>query len=146
MITTETSTASILHLLHRAGQCADEMFLLNMGQNKLTPRQFEVLKAVQTSTTPSQTLLVELTGIDRSTLADIVRRLVDRGLLVRSRTRRDARMYEVNLTAAGTALLSAAEPVVQRTNERLLSSLSTSQREAVAAALAQIIATAKTTE
>ncbi len=142
MITTDTSSASILHLLHRAGQCADELFAANMGGSALTPRQYEVLKAVSTSEEPSQTLLVELTGIDRSTLADIVRRLVERGLLARSRTRRDARMYAVNLTDNGRAVLKSAEPTVKATNERLLAGLTTSEREAVINALSRIIAAA----
>ena len=38
----------------------------------------------------SQTDIVRITGIDRSTLADIVRRLVQRGYLQRKRTRTDA--------------------------------------------------------
>lgn len=146
MISSENSSSSLLHLLHRAGQCADELFLLNIGQNALTPRQFEVLKAVHSSANPSQTLLVELTGIDRSTLADIVRRLVDRGLLVRNRTRRDARMYEVGLTAEGERTLRATEPIAHQTNERLLSGLSTSEREALAKALGHIISSARATQ
>ncbi|MFZ1102753.1 MAG: helix-turn-helix domain-containing protein, partial [Hyphomicrobiaceae bacterium] len=38
------------------------------------------------------------TGIDRSTLADIVRRLTRKGLLQRCRTNEDARAYAVRLT------------------------------------------------
>jgi DNA-binding MarR family transcriptional regulator len=95
-----SSVSSVLHLLHRAGQCADELFAANMRDSELTPRQYVVLRAVADSEDPSQTTLVEKTGIDRSTLADIVRRLVERGLLQRRRTRRDARMYAVRLTDA----------------------------------------------
>ena len=142
MITSDNSSVSILHLLHRAGQCADELFAGNIGDSALTPRQYEVLKAVSSSEDPSQTFLVELTGIDRSTLADIVRRLVDRGLLARSRTRRDARMYAVNLTNQGKEVLDAAEPIVKETNERLLAGLDNGECEAVISALSRIIAAA----
>lgn len=135
--------ASVIHLLHRAGQCADELFASNMGGNALTPRQYEVLKAVSNSKEPSQTVLVELTGIDRSTLADIVRRLVERGLLERRRTRRDARMYAVNLTAEGTAVLSGADPIASKTNAHLLAHLTDQEREAVIVALNRIITAAK---
>ena len=71
---------SALHLLHRAGQCADELFASQIKESDLTPRQFVVLMAVAGSEEPSQTTLVQKTGIDRSTIADIVRRLVERGL------------------------------------------------------------------
>ena len=84
-ITGGERASSALHLLHRAGQCADELFATNVGTSDLTPRQFAVIKAVEASEEPSQTMLVEKTGIDRSTLADIVRRLVAKGLLQRKR-------------------------------------------------------------
>src|SRR5262245_47397948 len=87
--------ASALHLLHRAGQCADEMFAVSVGEVGLTPRQFAVMAAIANTEEPSQTTLVEYTGIDRSTMADIVRRLTSRGLVQRRRTRRDARRYAV---------------------------------------------------
>ena len=133
--------SSALHLLHRAGQCADELFANNVGGSDLTPRQFAVIKAVAASEEPSQTMLVEKTGIDRSTLADIVRRLVAKGLLQRKRTRRDARMYAVRLTEKGAAVLRNAEPAARTTDERILSALPVAQRDAFLEALARIVDT-----
>ncbi len=130
---------SALHLLHRAGQCADELFAIQVGQSDLTPRQYVVLKAVAGSDEPSQTALVEKTGIDRSTLADIVRRLVSKGLLQRKRTRRDARMYAVRLTDKGTTALKAADPAARVTDERLLAALPAPQREVFLDALKRVI-------
>ena len=49
----------------------------------------------------TQTDLVERTGIDRSTLADIVARLLGRGLIQRRRAKEDARAYAIKLTAQG---------------------------------------------
>ena len=92
---------SALHLLHRAGQCAEVLFTNEAGKTDLTPRQYAILASVHQQPDISQTGLVEQTGVDRSTLADIVRRLVKKGLLQRKRTRRDARMYAVRLTPEG---------------------------------------------
>ena len=131
--------SSVLHLLHRAGQCADELFAASMRGADLTPRQYVVLRAVAESDDPSQTTLVEKTGIDRSTLADIVRRLVERGLLQRRRTRRDARMYAVRLTEAGEAVLKSAGPAANTTDERLLSVVPQRDREVFVAALSHIV-------
>ncbi|SRR5258706_711191 len=136
-----TRVGSALHLLHRAGQCADELFASNMEPSDLTPRQYAVLKAVSKSADLSQTALVDRTGIDRSTLADIVRRLIRKGLLQRKRTSHDARMYAVRLTQAGTNLLKNAEPAARSTEERLLSALPTSQRVAMIDALHRIVST-----
>src|SRR5262245_53200620 len=139
--TQEDPVSSAIHLLHRAGQCADELFAVNVGDTDLTPRQFAVMKAITSSEDPSQTTLVELTGIDRSTMADIVRRLIAKGLVQRRRTRRDARMYAVRLTEKGLAALRVAEPAARSTDERILSSLPPTQREAFLKSLSRIVAT-----
>lgn len=136
---------SALHLLHRAGQRADELFTTTMGENELTPRQFAVLKAVASIENPSQTLLVQQTGIDRSTIADIVRRLIKKGLLQRRRTSHDARMYAVKLTASGRDLLDSAEPAARSTEEQLLGVLPERQRTAMISALSTIVANLEAT-
>ena len=128
-----------LHMLHRAGQCADEIFATSIGESTLTPRQFAVLKAVAGSKEPSQTVLVDETGIDRSTLADIVRRLVERGLLSRQRAKHDARAYVVKLTSTGQGAIKKAEPAARKTDDRLLSALSPSERNAFVKALTRIV-------
>jgi DNA-binding MarR family transcriptional regulator len=130
---------SALHLLHRAGQCAEVLFTNETGKADLTPRQYAILASVAQNPDISQTGLVEQTGVDRSTLADIVRRLVKKGLLQRKRTRRDARMYAVRLTQKGTSALSAIKPAAARVDQRLLSVLATGQRGDFIEALGEIV-------
>ena len=81
-------TASLTHLLHRACQVADSVFNEEAGATGLTTRQFAVLVAVSSNRDISQTGLVQVTGIDRSTVAEIVKRLLRRGLIKRKRLRR----------------------------------------------------------
>jgi DNA-binding MarR family transcriptional regulator len=100
-----------------------------MGTGELTPRQFAVLVTVSLNEGLSQTNLVEKTGIDRSTLADIVRRMLKKGLLQRRRTKEDARAYAVRLTDEGWRMLKAAEPMARRVDEKLLSVLPPAQRD-----------------
>ncbi len=129
----EAATARLeyspIHLLHRAGQCAGDIFQTEMGVGDLTPRQFAVLVTVSQNEGLSQTHLVDKTGIDRSTLADIVRRMLKKGLLQRRRTKEDARAYAVKLTEEGWRVLRSAEPLAKRVDERILSVLSTQQRD-----------------
>ena len=120
---------SPLHLLHRAGQCAAEVFQAELGSGDLTPRQFAVLITVSTNEGLSQTHLVERTGIDRSTLADIVRRMLKKGLLQRRRTKEDARAYAVKLTDEGWRVLKSAEPLSRKVDDRILSALPAGQRD-----------------
>jgi DNA-binding MarR family transcriptional regulator len=87
-----------------------------------------VLRAVARAEGLSQTGLVARTGIDRSTLADIVRRMQHKGLLQRRRTKEDARAYAVRLTEQGRRALRAAEPVAKRVDVRILEALPARQR------------------
>src|SRR6476620_11636342 len=130
---------SALHLLHRAGQCAEVLFTNETGKADLTPRQYAILASVAQNPDISQTGLVEQTGVDRSTLADIVRRLVKKGLLHRKRTRRDARMYAVRLTAKGQSALGSVRPIAAKVDQRLLSVLRTDQRGDFIEALNDIV-------
>ena len=92
----------------------------------------------------SQTKLAKATGIDRMTLADIVRRLVRKGLLQRRRIPEDARAYAVELTDQGRRVLSAALPVARRVDERVIGALPRKRREVFLAALASIVETLET--
>lgn len=120
---------SPIHLLHRAGQCAGDVFQGEMGEGDLTPRQYAVLVAVSQNEGLSQTHLVEKTGVDRSTLADIVRRMLKKGLLQRRRTKDDARAYAVKLTEEGWRILRAADPLAKRVDDKILAALPGQQRE-----------------
>ena len=131
--------ASALHLLHRAGQCAGDVFQAEMVAGDLTPRQFAVLVAVSQDEGLSQTSLVRKTGIDRSTLADIVRRMLRKGLLQRQRTKDDARAYSVKLTDEGWKALRHAQPTVEVVDSRVLSVLPESDRERFIEDLTKIV-------
>lgn len=100
-----------------------------MASGDLTPRQYAVLVTVSQNEGLSQTDLVEKTGIDRSTLADIVRRMLKKSLLQRRRTKEDARAYAVKLTEEGWRVLKSAEPMARRVDDRILSVLTNTQRE-----------------
>lgn len=120
---------SPLHLLHRAGQSAEDAFQGELGATDLTARQYAILTTVSQNEGLSQTHLVERTGIDRSTLADIVRRMLKKGLLQRRRTREDARAYAVKLTDEGTRVLKSVDALAKRVDDRILLTLPPSHRE-----------------
>jgi DNA-binding MarR family transcriptional regulator len=102
------------HLLRRAQQYANDLYANAVGPNGPTPRQFEVLHTVASNEGLSQTDLVRATGIDRSTLADMIARMMKKGLLSRQRTRADARANAVSITPAGRRMLSGASAAVNR--------------------------------
>lgn len=119
---------SVIHLLHRASQTAGELFAEEMNAEKLTPRQFAVLLMTSQNEGISQTGLVKKTGIDRSTLADIIRRMQKKNLLERIRDKRDARIFSVRTTEYGRQVLDAALPAAYRADEHILNSIPTEKR------------------
>jgi DNA-binding MarR family transcriptional regulator len=128
--TVMTFQSSPTHLLHRAEQCAADIFTRIAPAGLLTPRQYAILAAIQANDGISQTGLVEKTGIDRSTLADIVRRMLDKGLVQRERTTEDARAYAVHLTRKGTDMLRKMKPYAEEVDRQILQSIPEEYRNA----------------
>lgn len=122
------SNTSLIHALHRASQVAEDRFTRELGDFDITPRQLAVLAVIDAHDGPSQTDIVVETGIDRSTLADIVRRLVKRGLVSRKRAKNDVRAYAVKLTSDGSRVLATAMPVLARVEAELLEALPVKKR------------------
>jgi DNA-binding MarR family transcriptional regulator len=121
--------ASPSHLLHRVLQLALDIYAEETGQGGVTQRQFAVLTAVSRNEGLTQTDLVKATGIDRSTLADMVARMIDKSLLERERSSLDARANTVRLTEQGRAALDAATPKVETADKRILSLLPHGKRD-----------------
>jgi DNA-binding MarR family transcriptional regulator len=108
------------HLLRRCQQRAVDLFTAEVGEDGPTPRQFAALLCIHQNPGASQTELVRLSGIDRSTLAEMLRRLKRRGLIAQVRTRRDQRANALTVTATGEALLARTVPALIAAQERIL--------------------------
>jgi DNA-binding MarR family transcriptional regulator len=134
---------SATHLIHRAGQCATDIFQGEARDSGLTPRQFAVLMTIADEEGLTQTDLVAHTGIDRSTLADIVARLLSRGLINRRRAKEDGRAYAIKLTAQGWKGLREAEPGAAAADSRLLAALPPAKRQEFLDTLQAIVAAAR---
>ena len=126
------------HLLHRALQLALDIYAEETGPDAVTQRQYAVLSAVAAHEGLTQTDLVRATGIDRSTLADLVARMIGKQLLGRERSTADARANTVRLTDAGRAALEAAGPRVAAADERILKLLPARRREAFLSVLLEL--------
>lgn len=132
------SQPNLIHLLHRASQFAEALFERSAKSASLTARQLVVLDAIAALDEPSQTEICRYCGIDRSTLADIVRRLANRRLVTRRRTREDARRYALRLTPEGREQLEVNRPALQTVDHELSALLSPREQRALLEALIQI--------
>jgi DNA-binding MarR family transcriptional regulator len=131
---------SFSHLLKRAVQYSVQLYMEDVGKSGLTHRQFTVLAAVDAHDGKSQTELVKITGIDRSTLADLVARLMAQGHLQRRRSKEDARTNAVRLTPIGKKALRSAQDGADDIDKRLLAALPASDRRVVVDCLAMLAA------
>lgn len=131
-------SSSPSHLMHRVLQLALDIYTEETGADGLTQRQFAVLEAVSHKSGLTQTDLFRATGIDRSTLADLVSRMTTKGLLDREKSTIDARAKAVRLAPAGEAALEAARPKVEAADKRILALLPKGKRDGFLDLLAEL--------
>ena len=125
MLSHETS---LLHTLHRATQIGSERLARALGRDGLTPRQFVVLQAIAERPGASQTMIGQATGIDRSTLGDLIQRLARQGMLTCQRTKFDARTYTIELTEEGRTTVAKTAPVIARIEAEMLAAVPAKSR------------------
>lgn len=127
------------HLLHRAQQFAAERFSQDYtGPDALTLRQYAVLRALSTAAGQTQTDLVKATGVDRSTLAEMIKRLEAKRLVARERAEDDARANAVSITATGKSLLAGVTSRVSKADSAILAVVPKAQQKAFIATLQKI--------
>src|SRR4029077_15785145 len=126
------------HLIRRCQQYFGDLYAQEPGARDLTTQQFTVLAALEHNEGVSQTELVAMTGIDRSTLAEMARRMVDKGLLSRERTEEDQRANAVAISASGRKALRAARTASDRAEKKLLETLPPAERPRLVRLLSEI--------
>ncbi|MHB8529098.1 MAG: MarR family winged helix-turn-helix transcriptional regulator [Caulobacteraceae bacterium] len=134
---------STTHLLHRSWQTALDFHAEAAGPGGLTQRQYTLLTAVARAEGRTQSELVRATGIDRSTLAELVGRMLARGFLERERSAADARANTVRLSKTGAAALAGAAAPAARAEARLLALLSPKKRDSLVELLTALVAAAE---
>ena len=129
--------ASVSHLLHRAEQLASERFN-QLVDGAVTLRQFAVLAAIAENSGASQSDLVKATGIDRSTLADMMKALEKRDLVRRTPSSDDGRANSVHLTQSGATVLYATTQHARAADAAILDLLPRTKRKSFVATLVKL--------
>ncbi len=135
---TGQDVAPVSFLLKRAAQYSADLFAEQLGKTGLTQRQFTLMETVLANEGASQTELVKTTGIDRSTLADLVNRLETQGYVRRQRSSTDARVNFVFLTDHGRGTVLKAKPVAMLVDEALVNTLPDQLRHPFVQALEEL--------
>lgn len=117
------------NLLRRCHQISVAIFLRQCEAFNLTQLQYVALSALEERGPLDQITLGGCTALDRNTIAVVVRKLEERGLVTRRRDPEDRRSKLVTLTAAGRELRRQAEAAVHATQEEILGPLSGEERD-----------------
>ena len=131
---------SPMHLLHRVHQRATELFQEKMAGIDLTARQYVVLVTAGQQDGASQQDIIDATGIDRSTVSQIMQTMIRKGLLKRKRTKEDARAYAITVTEHGRDVLKTSEMIVTGVDEALIAALPATRAKTFIDNLRSIIA------
>ena len=114
------------------------MFARSELYDGVTLRQTVLLAAIAEAEGASQSDLVRITGVDRSTLAEMMARMEKKGLIARAAAADDGRAKSVRLTADGRRRLDAVLPAIRNVDRSLLAALSASKRAAFQVILAEL--------
>ncbi len=140
---------SLIAKFKKAEQIAVSEFSSRVDPDKMTLRQYTLLNAIRTLTVdghrPSQMHLSEVTGIDRSTLANMVGRMINKNLIERARSKADGRAYMVSLAPGGIAAIEEYRVPYEKAEARLRQRISDEQC-AVLNAILDTITSKKTPE
>jgi len=94
----------------------------------ITPIQFAILTVLYGGRALDQITLSTAVGIDRTSGADVIKRLYRRGLVERIPSTEDRRAKLVHITGDGQTLVRRMQPRMERAQERLISPLSPAER------------------
>ncbi|MEU0656522.1 MarR family winged helix-turn-helix transcriptional regulator [Streptomyces albogriseolus] len=116
------------HLARRLQQ-AHHLLWTTMVSEETTSPQFAVLNTLVAEPGLDQRTVGERVGLDRSTIAEVVGRLLRRGLLDKVRAPGDARRSQLRVTDEGARLHRRLTVRTARMNQVLLAPLDPAERE-----------------
>lgn len=128
------------HLIRRLQQISVSLFTARMGEAglDLTSVQFAALMTLRDHPGLDQKTLAGLIAYDRVTIAGVIDRLEQKGLVERQTSPTDRRARVLTLTEDGQAMLVRAAPWVDLVQEDILSALSPDERAGFTALLGKM--------
>lgn len=126
------------YLLRKAHQRATALFMANAAELQVTPTQFTALAKILEEGQVTQNRLGRLTAMDPATMQGVIKRLSERGLILRTADPTDRRRTLLALTATGRETVERAIPQSALTTEETLAPLTARERETFLRLLAKL--------
>lgn len=127
------------YLVRRLNQIHYALFFEECREFNVTPVQYGLLTALFIRGRLDQVSLAEELGIDRTNVAEVLKRLAARGLVRREENPADRRARLASLTRQGKTLTARMFGAMQRAQDRFLAPLSQVERDAFMATLVRLI-------
>lgn len=110
-------------LLRCASNIADASYSRYVGNIEITPRQLAVLLSLRNNGQMTQAELSLVTRMDKSTINEMVPRMIERDLISKSNSPDDKRAIHLSLTSRGLKTLKDIIPPTILSQEAVLASL-----------------------
>jgi DNA-binding MarR family transcriptional regulator len=110
-------------VLRRAHFAAEAHYLHLAAESELTPRQFGVLLSLSQTGRSTIAELSERVHVDRNTIAEMVRRMVKRGLIGQRVPPHNRRVSEIWIAQDGLAALRKALPAAIQSQKEVLENI-----------------------
>lgn len=117
------------YLIRRLHQVHIGLFVEECADKDLTPIQFGILSVLYNGEEMDQLTLSNSVGIDRTSGADVIKRLERRDLLHRRTSEFDRRAKIITITRQGKKFVDEFRPSMARAQERLVAPLNEKERE-----------------
>nr|WP_255592778.1 MarR family transcriptional regulator [Bordetella sp. BOR01] len=117
------------YLVRRLNQIHYALFYEECKTQNVTPVQYGVLTALSLSPWLDQTAIGMELGLDRTTTADVIKRLQERGLVERRVNPNDKRSRQAVITQEGLRIMGLLQGGMARAQQRLLEPLTPRNQE-----------------
>jgi DNA-binding MarR family transcriptional regulator len=126
-------------MVRRLHQIGDALFYEECQSNSITPVQFGVLTALSMNPWLDQKAIGRELALDRTTTAEVLRRLEEKGLIERRVNRDDRRSRLSVITRQGLETVGALHEGMQSAQDRLIAPLSKADRATFFRLVSQIV-------
>ena len=116
-------------LVRRMHQIHVGLFLEECRDYRITPIQFAILTVLRSGNAVDQVTVSNSVGIDRTSGADVIKRLQRRGLIERIPSREDRRAKLVHITNEGSAFVRRVQPHMERAQDRFVGPLTLGEQK-----------------
>jgi len=126
-------------LIRRLHQIHIHLFYEETQAFNISPVQYSLLSVLQQDGEMDQNTLARELGLERTSVAEVIPRLVDRGLILRRPSEKDKRYKLVSLTDEGASLVADMLDAVQRAHDRTVEALTPGERTLLTEMLLKLI-------